>query len=41
VTAINIIGSSPQSDEGNGAIILTNPDAPLNLQNVPTITAAT
>lgn len=31
VSAINNYGSSLLSDEGNGAIILTNPDAPVNL----------
>ena len=41
VTARNIIGDSLQSTEGNGAIILTIPDAPTGLANVPTITAAT
>ena len=37
--AINIIGASEYSKEGNGAIILTNPDAPWDLENVPEITA--
>jgi hypothetical protein len=35
VRAINIIGPSEYSQQGNGAIILTNPDAPWNLENVP------
>ena len=32
VTAINTYGNSAESSLGNGAIILTNPDAPLDLQ---------
>ena len=39
VRAINVVGASPYSTEGSGAIILTNPDAPYNLVNVPEITA--
>jgi len=39
VSAINIIGASEHSDAGNGAIILTHPDAPYDLENVPAITA--
>jgi hypothetical protein len=35
VSAINIYGSSLESPVGSGAVILTKPDAPLNLQNVP------
>ncbi len=31
VTAFNLYGSSLESESGNGAIILTNPDAPVNL----------
>jgi hypothetical protein len=31
VIAINIYGESQESDEGNGAVITTNPDAPVNL----------
>jgi hypothetical protein len=31
VQAINLYGVSEHSDEGNGAIILTFPDAPINL----------
>lgn len=34
VAAINIVGESVYSVEGNGAVILTVPDHPLNLQNV-------
>jgi hypothetical protein len=39
VAAINIKGISPYSSEGNGAIILTNPDAPLNLADNPSLTS--
>lgn len=38
VIAINVVGNSPISDEGNGAIILTYPDAPTDLANVPAVT---
>jgi hypothetical protein len=31
VIAYNIYGDSPLSEEGNGAVIITAPDAPLNL----------
>jgi hypothetical protein len=31
IVATNILGSSYVSEEGNGAIILTYPDAPINL----------
>jgi hypothetical protein len=31
VIAKNIYGNSVESDEGNGAIIVTTPDAPINL----------
>lgn len=40
VIAINIIGNSAVSDPGNGAIILTSPDAPVALANVPSITTS-
>jgi hypothetical protein len=40
VMAINIIGNSLISDEGNGAIILTIPDAPTDLANVPATTSS-
>jgi len=33
VYATNIIGNSLVSEEGNGAIILTNPSAPYNFTN--------
>lgn len=32
VTAANLYGESEQSSEGNGAVIVTTPDAPINLQ---------
>lgn len=38
VTAINIYGESEESEEGNNAIILTVPDAPLNLIGVESLT---
>lgn len=38
VTATNVVGSSGISDEGNNAIILTYPDEPINLANLPLIT---
>lgn len=41
VSAINVVGPSVYSSQGNGAILLTNPDAPLNLANVPSVTSAT
>jgi hypothetical protein len=41
VSASNVIGTSQQSDQGKGAIILTNPDAPISLQNVPSVTLST
>jgi hypothetical protein len=41
VTAINIYGNSVESVEGNGAIILTQPDAPINAENVPAETTGT
>lgn len=34
LTAINIMGSSQTSAAGNGAKIMRNPDAPVNLQNM-------
>ena len=40
VRATNIKGSSDYSADGNGAIILTVTDAPVNLANVVTITSA-
>jgi hypothetical protein len=40
VFAINFIGNSPVSEEGNGAIILTHPDSPFDLSNVPIITTS-
>ena len=41
VAASNIKGQSTFSDEGAGATILTNPDAPLNLANDPLNTSGT
>lgn len=41
VAAINIKGASVFSIEGNGAVILTIPDSPLNLQNNAAVTSAT
>ncbi len=41
VTATNLVNPSTESNVGNGAIILTSPDAPLSLDNVPAITDAT
>lgn len=41
VTAVNVYGLSVESLEGNGAIILTIPDAPINLVNVASITRGT
>jgi hypothetical protein len=41
VYASNVKGDSPWSTVGTGAKILTNPDAPLNLQNVVSVTLAT
>ncbi len=38
VIAKNIIGNSVESLAGNGAIILTYPDVPINLANVPSVT---
>ena len=40
IIATNLVNSSAASDLGNGAIMLTNPDAPLQLQNVPATTNA-
>lgn len=39
VVATNVKGSSLVSDGGNGAVILTNPDAPILLINVPAVTS--
>jgi hypothetical protein len=40
ITATNAYGNSEESDSGNGAIILTEPDAPINLVDVPAVTNA-
>jgi hypothetical protein len=34
VIATNVVGSSASSEEGNGAVMLTNPDAPASLTNL-------
>mgnify|MGYP002636778377 CR=1 FL=1 len=39
VVATNIVGDSLPSSEGNGAVIVTVPDAPINVENVPAITS--
>lgn len=39
ITAVNIYGSSTISSVGTGAIIVTVPDAPMNLANNPTLTS--
>jgi hypothetical protein len=41
VKATNIVGDSGTSTEGNGAILLTNPDAPVTLANDVATTSAT
>lgn len=38
VVAINTIGNSAESLAGNGAIIMTYPDVPINLANIPSVT---
>lgn len=38
VSATNIVGSSDESQVGNGALILTQPDAPINLSDDTDIT---
>lgn len=38
VAASNKVGHSADSLPGNGAIMLTSPDAPLNVVNQPTVT---
>jgi len=40
VVATNIVNPSDHSPVGNGAIILTYPDPPASLQNVPSQTTA-
>lgn len=39
VTAVNVYGNSLESVEGNGAKILTVPDAPVNLANNAALTS--
>jgi hypothetical protein len=41
VNAINIVGTSNYSTAGNGAIILTQPDSPLNLAYNKSISGST
>lgn len=41
LTATNAYGDSQQSTVGNGAVILTNPDAPVNLANNAAVTTST
>ena len=41
VTAVNNKGLSVTSEKGSGAVILTRPQAPLNLKDRPTITTST
>jgi hypothetical protein len=42
VIAINLYGESAVSNEGNGAVIVTTPDAPINLvENVSQRTKST
>jgi hypothetical protein len=38
IIATNVKGDSLESIEGNGAVIIRVPDAPINLANVPSIT---
>jgi hypothetical protein len=38
ISVTNIIGTTSYSPPGNGAIMLTSSDAPLDLENVPEIT---
>lgn len=41
LSAINLYGTSQESAAGNGAQILTNPDAPVSLANDPAVTLGT
>lgn len=38
LSATNVVGTSPESPTGNGAVILTYPDSPLNLANDDSVT---
>jgi hypothetical protein len=40
VRAVNQVGTSEYSDVGNGAVILTAPDVPINFADVPSITTS-
>lgn len=41
IIAVNVKGDSVMSDEGNGGVIQTVPDAPIDLVNLPLVTLAT
>jgi len=41
VSATNLYGTSDESLQGNGAVILTVPDAPLSVQDDPLVTSGT
>jgi len=41
VLATNVVGSSASSVAGNGAVILTNPDPPTELNNNAAVSSAT
>ena len=41
VIATNVVNSSDISLEGNGAVIVTNPDPPVSLTNIASVTSAT
>ena len=38
IIAVNVKGGSIPSDAGNGAKVLTRPDAPINVRDVPGVT---
>ena len=40
VIATNIVGSSAGSNVGDGAVILTAPDPPVTVYNIPSLTNA-
>jgi hypothetical protein len=40
IIAINVKGNSISSDSGNGGFILTQPDSPIDVANVPSFTNA-
>ena len=41
VSATNLVGDSSYSTSGNGAVLITTPDAPINLANNPDISTMT